>query len=184
MKLSDINLGFLWEKRIEIVVDAPDPFDEKWDTEYLKFSEFIKVSPIPKVIELMIIAYKDTYPRTYWSGSFLNNKIFKSNPKRDSDRVIVFDKSYMSRQDIVSYSNKEKIAKGEFEYPAKIMLEFVSNYNLATPIERALNGKNYTKNTIENQTIYVVENSPIAQLEITDKSFKLIVNKEHYQYIV
>ena len=132
----------------------------------------------------MVIAHKDKYPRTYWSGSFLNNKIFKSNPKRDSNGVVVFDKSYISRQDIVNYVNKEKIAKGEFEYAAEIMLEFAASHDLAIPIEHALDGKTYAKNTVGNLTTYTIENSPLAQLEITNKTFKLIVNEDYYEYIV
>ena len=183
MEIADINLGFLWEERGGPILDAPDPFWEKWREDKGNFREFMKTESISKIVELMVLAYRDKYPRDYWSSNFLNDKIWKSELEADSDGIKTYGKDYMLRKDVISYADKEKIAQGEFEYSSEIMLEFATNHDLETPIERALQGKIYTKNIIGSQTTYVVENSPLAQIEITDRSFKLLINKDYYVYL-
>ena len=50
IEISDINLEFLWEKRTKILLDVPDPFDEKWRDERIKFRAFLKTELIAKVV--------------------------------------------------------------------------------------------------------------------------------------
>ncbi len=63
MNITNINLGFLWIENPNHILDAPDPFDEKWDSEYLKLYNFIEFEPLEKVIDLIILMYKDKYPK-------------------------------------------------------------------------------------------------------------------------
>jgi len=182
MEITDIKLGFLWEDRGGPILDAPDPFDEKWRAEKMKVYDFMKNETIPKIIELMVIGYRDKYPRDYWTSSFLNMKILKTDVVADENGVSTYGEDYMLRSDIVAYTNKEKITQEGFEYSSEITLNFKEDHDLETPIERVLEGKTFTKNPLGSPTIYTVEDSAISQLEITANSFKLIVNDDYYVY--
>jgi len=183
MEITNINLGFLWEERGGYILDAPDPFWEKWREDKVKFYEFMKTESIPKILELMALAYKDKFPRDYWSSNFLNEKIRQTDVDADEDGVKTYGKEYMLRDDVISFADKEKIVQGEFEYSSEIRLEFRESHDLETPIERALEGKNFSKSVVGDNTIYTVEDSPISQLEITSGSFKLIVNENYFVYL-
>jgi len=68
MEVQDINLNFLWLQKGGPILDAPDPFWEKWASEEIKFYNFIKQASISKLIQLIVTAYKEQYPRNYWGG--------------------------------------------------------------------------------------------------------------------
>jgi len=182
MEITDINLGFLWEDRGGYILDAPDPFWEKWRADKLKFYDFMKNETVPKIIELMVIGYRDEFPRNYWSSNFLNMKILKTDVVADENGAKTYGKDYMLRSDIIAYINREKITKEGFDYSSEITLAFKEEHDLETPIERALEGKNFTKNPLGSPTIYSVEDSAISQIEITASSFKLIVNDDYYVF--
>ena len=182
MEITDINLGFLWEERKGITLDAPDPFWEKWSADRLKFYDFMENETIPKIIELTVLGYRDEFPRNFWASIFLNRKILKTDVLTDENGVKTYGKDYMRRSDISTYADREKITQEGFDYSSEMILEFKEDYDLETPIERALEGKNYTKNPLGSPIIYTVEDSAISQIEITTSSFKLIVNDDYYVY--
>jgi len=182
MKISDINLGFLWEERKGIILDAPHPFDEKWDAETLKFYAFMENENIPKIIELTVMGYRDEFPRDFWAGIFLNMKILKTDIFADENGVKTYGEDYLRRNDIITYISKQKVTHDGFDYFSEMTLGFKEDHDLATPIERALEGKTFTKNPLGSPIIYTIEDSAISQIEITASSFKLIVNDDYYVY--
>lgn len=50
-------------------------------------------------------------------------------------------------------------------------------------VEKTLQGKDFTKTKEGDKTVFKVNNSPIASIEITPKSFKLKINEEIYKYL-
>ncbi|MDC8006032.1 hypothetical protein POV27_18415 [Aureisphaera galaxeae] len=183
MEIRDINLGFLWEERGGPILDAPDPFWEKWREDKVKFYSFMKTEPIHKIVELMVIAYKDKFPRDYWSSNFLNEKIRQTDVEEDENGFKIYGKDYMLRHDVISFADKEKITDGEFEYSSEIKIEFIEGRDLTVPIEKVLEGKDFSKSTLGDTVVYTVEESPISQLEVTPRSFKIIVNEDYYVYL-
>ncbi len=73
----------------------------------------------------------------------------------------------------------EQIESGwsSFGYSKYLFLELAEKISIAT-IEEVIANKKYTK-TIKNGLItYVLEDSPIATLEVTKKSIKLTINED------
>lgn len=62
MKITEINLGFLWDRYIP-VLDATSPYEIKWDGQINKFDKFLREEPLDKVLEAVVVAFKNDYPR-------------------------------------------------------------------------------------------------------------------------
>ena len=91
----------------------------------------------------------------------------------------------LEREDIISFVTEkyrgsiknELIPEDRDVYETEIALQFSKPFSLSV-IDEALEGVVFTKSTTSEITTYLVENSPIAKLEVTSKSFTIYVNKE------
>jgi len=181
MNITDINLGFLWIEKTSFWLDAPDPFDEKWRDDRVKLSYFIELEPLEKVIDLIILMYKDKYPK---------NSVFAGISTGRSARYVYMENGYevidgenISRTDITKYKDKNKLDKDGFEYLVEMVLEFKDTISLAKIIEKRLIGKEYTKQENGDNIIYTINKSPLASVEISSKSFKMIINEDYYVFL-
>ncbi len=73
----------------------------------------------------------------------------------------------------------EQIESGwsSFGYSKYLFLELTEKISITT-IEEVIGHKKYTKKVKGNVIIYVLEDSPIATLEITTHSIKLTINED------
>lgn len=180
MEINEINLDFLWEKNRTFVLDGPTPFWEKWRDEKRKYAKFIETEPLEKVIALMIISFKDNYPRDSWFG-ILVNSMEGVNSIQTQDKYSILDGKYIVRDDISTLKWIEKQDKDKFEYDYERIFEFYEPVSLTDTIEEHLSDKTYTKESIDDGTLYKVEQSPIAEIAVTPKSFRLTINEEFYE---
>ena len=180
MEITDIDLNFLWLEKRVVVLDAPDPFWEKWRSEHVKFYDFIESTSIPKLIQLIIIAYKDKYPRRYWGGAILNSKNYVEKIENGYN---ILEAKNILRDDISRYLDKDYVDQNDLNYLEELILEFTEPQELEAPIDVILEGKEYEKTTNIDSIVYNVQNSPIAQLEIAPQSFKLIANRDFFVYL-
>ena len=178
MIFEGINIGFLWEDVNEKILDAPNPFDEKWRTEMVKYGNFNDSGPLEKVLQLMIIAYKDKSPRVMFAIS----KDIKSAAKAiyKDDKVIQL-KEHLARTDIERFTDTIKDKDG-LEIPVERFFEFVDSHNFTNMVENTLKGKQFSKTIEGDKIIFKVENSPIDSIELTFKSFLLKINDLIYKY--
>ncbi|GGG23229.1 hypothetical protein GCM10011344_24970 [Dokdonia pacifica] len=181
MEITDIQLDFLWLTKGGPILDAPDPFWEKWRKEKLKLSNFIKTESIPKLIQLIVTAYKDQYPRSYWGGGILLD--LENYAPKEEEGYVLIESSSMIRKDIKKIKKKHYTDNEDLSYLSELIYEFTDSHELEVPIETILEGKVYEKVTNVNVITYTVEESPIAQLVITPQSFKLIVNEAYFVYL-
>jgi hypothetical protein len=179
MIFEGINIGFLWEDINEKILDAPNPFDEKWRTEMVKYGNFNDSGSLEKVLQLMIIAYKDKSPR----DMFAISKDIKSAAKAiyKDDKVIQL-KEHLARTDIERFTDTIKDQNGLNIYVERFF-EFVSTHDFKNMVEKTLQGKEFTKTKEDDKTIFKVNNSPIDSIELTPKSFRLKINDQIYKYL-
>lgn len=179
MTFEGINIGFLWEDINEKILDAPNPFDEKWRDEKIKYGKFNKTGSLEKVLQLLIIAYKDRSPR----DMFTLSKDIKSAGKAiyKDDKVIQL-KEHLARTDIERFTDTIKDQNGLDIYVERFF-EFVSTHDFTSMVEKTLQGKDFTKTSEGDKTIFKVNNSPIDSIELTPKSFKLKINEGVYKYL-
>jgi hypothetical protein len=175
MIFEGINIGFLWEDINEKILDAPNPFDEKWRDEKIKYRDFNKKGPLEKVLQLLIIAYKDNSPREMFYIGKNGDSIIKDN-------LIVQLKEHLARADIEKFTKKEKEIKG-LDITIERLFEFVGTHNFVNMVETTLSGKSFIKNVVGDKTIFVVNNSPIGKIELTPKSFMLKLNEDVYEFL-
>jgi hypothetical protein len=180
MEITDIQLDFLWLSRGGPILDAPDPFWEKWADEKLKLSDFIKTESISKLVQLIVTAYKDQYPRSYWGGAILDHTTY--TPKKE-DGYSVIEASSITRKDIKKVKSKYDTDDRDLSYLSELIYVFTDIQELEAPIETILESKAYEKATNVNEITYTVEESPIAQIIITPQSFRLIVNETYFVYL-
>lgn len=175
MKFEGINIGFLWEDINEKNLDAPNPFDEKWRADMVKYGKFNKTGPLEKVLELLIIAYKDKSPRDMFHVSKNGDSIEKGNK-------IIELKEHLIRTDLEKITKTKKEIKG-LDITIERLFEFVGSHNFNAMVENRLSGKSFTKSVVGDKTIFIVNNSPIGRIELTPKSFMLKLNEAEYKFL-
>lgn len=181
MEITDIQLDFLWLTKGGPVFGAPDPFWEKWSEEKLMLNDFIETESIPKLIQLIVTAYKEQYPRNYWGGGLILD--LENYAPKEEDGYVLIESSSMIRKDIKKIKKKHDTDNEGLRYLSELIYEFTDSHELEVPIETILERKSYEKVTNVNEITYTVEESPIAQLVITPQSFKLIVNEAYFVYL-
>lgn len=179
MEITDLKLDFLWLKNPYMILGKKDPFWETWQPERWKFSEFVETAPIEKVLELIIIAYKDKYPREYWTGIFMTRK--GAREVKRIDGYSIFKEDYLSKDDMATYKVKLKQDAGGIDYLSEMIIELKEPYSdMISMVERTLSGKTYTKASRNGNTIYQLTDSPLLKLEVAEKYFALTVNDDFH----
>ncbi|WP_072962509.1 hypothetical protein [Flavobacterium aquidurense] len=162
-----------------------------WDERH--FEDYVKVCSFEELIFLMIYIYKDKYPRSIFDSAISldyekQNLLSHTNKKGRgiSENKYIFNN--FLRKDVTGMISQfhseeytedeiiEKYWRGE-SYMQNLFLEF----NKEVPIhiiDKALEGKEYTKTEKDGVLLYEVKDSPIASLEVTKNSIKLNINEE------
>ena len=174
IRYEEINLGFLWNDINEKILDGPNPFDEKWRTERIKYRKFNKTGPLEKVLELLIIAYKNDSPRDFFYIGKNGDAIYKDN-------LTIQLKEHLVRTDIEKITETKKDQNGLDIYVERFF-EFTSSHDFTQMVEKTLKGKDFTKTIQGNKTVFIINNSPIDSIELTPKSFRLTINDQIYKY--
>lgn len=190
------KLDFLYfnpELTEENYMDKREIYYDKVGWDERRFEDYAETCSFEELIYLMIYIYKDKYPREKFYGiisldSEDQNLTSYTNKK---GRVISENKYIFSnffREEVIGmttqfhneeYPDEETIEKywsSEY-YMQHLFLEF----NKEVPIhiiDKALEGKKYTKTEKDDILLYEVKDSPIASLEITKNSIKLNINED------
>lgn len=190
------KLDFLYfnlEHTEENYLSRKELYYDKVDWDERHFEDYAKTCSFEELVYLMIYTYKDKYARDKFESIIsLDSKdqILQSYTSKKG-RIITETKynSYnFSRTEVIGmisqyhseqYSDEEineKYWKSE-SYMQNLFLEF----NQEVPIhiiDKALEGKEYTKTEKDNILLYEVKDSPIATLKVTKNSIKLNINEE------
>lgn len=181
-----------YSNKREIYYDKVD-----WDERH--FEDYAETCSFEELIYLMIYIYKDKYPRETFPSTIsvdsqsqnllsYNNE----NGRAISENKYVFNDFF--RKDVIGmnvqyhseqYSDEEIIEKywmSEY-HMQNLFLEFSKEIPIHI-IDRALEGKQYTKTEKDNILLYQVKDSPIASLEITKNSIKLNINEDKVIFYV
>lgn len=190
------NLDFLYfnpEITEENYSDKREIYYDKvgWDERH--FENYAETCSFEELIYLMIYIYKDRYPREKFHSTIsvdsqcqnllsYNNK----NGRAISENKYIFSDFF--RKDVIGmnvqyhneeYSDEEIIEKywmGEYHIQ-NLFLEFNQEVSINI-IDKALEGKEYTKTKKNNVLFYEVKDSSIASLEVTKNSIKLNINED------
>ncbi|WP_345145463.1 hypothetical protein [Flavobacterium ginsengiterrae] len=162
-----------------------------WDERH--FEEYVESCSFEELIFLMIYIYRDQYPRDKFESTISLNseKLNLLSYTNKIGRAITEDKYISSnflRKNVITmyaqyhneqYTDKELLEKhwtGEY-HMQNLFLEFDSEIPMKI-VDKALEGKEYTKIQEEDLLVYEVKDSPIASLEITKNSIKLNINED------
>ena len=190
------KLDFLYfnlERTEENYLTSRQLYYDKFDLDENHFDDYIRGCSLEELVYLMIYIYKDKYPRSVFHFAIsLDSKqenllsYISENKRTISENKFSHDK--FLREDVIAmstqhhdeeYSDEESIEKywrGE-SYMQNLFLEF----NQEVPIhiiDKALEGKEYTKTEKDNILLYELKESPIASLEVNKNSIKLNINEE------
>ncbi|WP_291152212.1 hypothetical protein [Flavobacterium sp. UBA7680] len=162
-----------------------------WDERH--FENYVETCSFEELIFIMIHIYRDKYPREKFDSSISvdwEDQNLKSYTNKKG-RIITENKFIFNdfiRKDVINMSSQfhseeytddesiEKYWRNE-SYMQNLFLEFNKEIPLEI-IEKALEGKDYTKTKKDSILIYEVQNSPIASLEVTKNSIKLNINED------
>ena len=190
------KLDFLYfnlERTEENYLTSRQLYYDKFDLDENHFDDYIRGCSLEELVYLMIYIYKDKYPRSVFHfaislDSKQENLLSHISENKRTIRENKFSHDKFLREDVIAmstqhhdeeYSDEESIEKywrGE-SYMQNLFLEF----NQEVPIhiiDKALEGKEYTKTEKDNILLYEVKDSPIASLEVNKNSIKLNINEE------
>ncbi|WP_046759376.1 hypothetical protein [Kordia jejudonensis] len=179
MKIRDIDLGFLWDRYIPIL-GATSPYELKWDNEIDKFDEYLQKEPIEKMLEAVVIAFKDQYPRALFLYGALSIGFYSQIVEEGEYRGL--NQKDIKRNDILKYRHKLYTNPEDYEFIVEIILEYISTFNVVSFVENGLAGKLYTKIEQNGYTVFKVQDSPIAEISVSTTKFHLKINKEKLVY--
>lgn len=162
-----------------------------WDERH--FEDYAENCSFAELIYLMIYIYKDKYPRNIFPSAISvdyekQNLLSYTNKKGRaiSENKYIFNN--FLRKDVIGmisqfhseqYPDEEIVEKywmSEY-YMQNLFLEFNQEIPINI-IDKALEGKEYTKVKKEGAFLYEVNDSPIASLEVTKNSIKLNINED------
>lgn len=190
------KLDFLYfnlEETEENYLNRTELYYSKFDCDERYFENYAENCSFEELIFLMIYIYKDKYPREnfYRTISLDSDDYNILSYTNDNGRIISENKSIYNnflRKEVIGmttqfhneeYSDDEFIEKywrSEY-YMQNLFLEFNREIPLET-VEKALEGKYYTKTEKNELLIYQVKDSSIASLEITKNGIKLNINED------
>ena len=179
MEITEIDLGFLWDRYIPML-DATSPYEIKWANEIDKFDKFLREESLDKVLEAVVIAFKDNYPRALFLYGALH-KDFYSETIEEGD-YSGLDQKDIRRNDILKYMDKSYIDSDDYEFVIEIVLDYISTPTAIEYVEKGLQGKIYTKVEQGDETIFQVQNSPILEIKVSSTQFHLKIDKEKFVY--
>ncbi len=195
-KLDFIYINFektfeTWCNKNEIYLNLLG--EENVDDKY-HFDDYIKVCSLDDLIYLFIYLYVDRYPKDHKFPLALSleskddviEEYIAENKRKITEEI--HDFYDFERKDIVKfiyqfrleiYGVDEQIESGwpAAGYSKYFFLEFTEEIATVT-IEEVIAHKKYTKTIKDGLITYVLEDSPIATLEVTKKSIKLTINED------
>lgn len=179
----NLDLVFLYQEPLKrdffIALDRDEEFEEwiyKYEKEQDEFYDFTNKCSTDDLIYMFIKPFVEKYPR-----------VFKIALSIASDYQVVDEDIYkfvkFKRNDIKRLETELEIGpiKNKYlpedrdTYDKKITIEFTKSFSQNAVIE-ALKGKEYTQANINGLTTYIVKNSPIDRLEVSDKGFTILIN--------
>ncbi len=187
MENKNINLDFLYYQRVA-VLDGVDPKEEKLKKTARVFKKNMKEYKLNEVIQLIIYSYKENYAQhKFFSACFYDVKTGLDRPQ-EPEGIGKYDQ-YMSKQNMARKDIEHsilRIFKDDYEktnarFLKEMELLFVDNQELKDSVEEALEGKEFSKNEDGEITIYKVEDSPIAEIELSPKKFVLRTNSDKWK---
>ena len=153
------------------------------------FEKYINTSSIPEVCELIVISYKQQYAQQkYWYRKLLNGDSFGIDyeyPKElDEEADLFAPKEVLERNDFeyVLMRQFDDVEKNCY-YLKEFEIKFSTSQDLIqfqVAIENGLEGKTFTKSSIANEVSYVVTNSSISKIVISDTKFLMHINPEKW----
>ncbi|WP_397364133.1 hypothetical protein [Olleya sp. R77988] len=142
----------------------------------------MKNTTIDKYFELMIYAHRDLYPRDYWIGGTILKPGYSPDFKEYENEYTVLDGQHFIYPELEKVKRVIKNDKDDFDYTFEYIYEFNESLSLNEIIEKALQGKEYTKTEELSYTSYRLENSPIDSIKTGSDFLSFTINEDYYRY--
>lgn len=154
--------------------DIHDPnYKDNFEKEE-KLEELFYKSSLTELIVTIIKVFKEKYanPMPIWSGIVSYEKSTKKeNSKRPDIKTLKFDFKY----------GVKSIFGEDTEYLDNLFFKFSVPFSgLKTSVKKALLGKQFTETNDNSSTIFIVNNSPILKIEITNTTFHIFIDKNSF----
>ncbi len=185
---TGINLEFLYYQQ-QVILGGEDPRYVEMRTMRLAFDTFMKTMPLSKVIDLLIIGYLKEYAQyKYYAVCFFDANSTLDTPSEpeelgEYDQFLL--KEEMTRNDIEHVFLRifhDEDSEDDSTYLQEFEMKFlVEQNNLEVIIDRTLRGVTYSKSTDLGSTKFVIEDSPIAEIEISSDKFIMRINEDKWK---
>ena len=186
-----MNLEFLYYQQ-KGILDGRDPKMEKLKPSIDLYYEALNNSKIEDVIGLIIKPYREQYAQfkylfmgLYKAGSHGLKVTYPSFVDLEKDYYLPVAK--MNRTDIsyVFFNNFDDEDNTNALFLDELVLSFVDEENgIATAVETALSGLDFSKEAVDNGFLYKLTNTPILEISVAPQEFRMKLNPEHWEVYV
>ncbi|WP_299119600.1 hypothetical protein [uncultured Tenacibaculum sp.] len=187
MKEQNINLDFLYYQR-KLILDGVDPKEEEYKSVARIFENEMKKCELSKAVQLIILGYKEKYAQhKFYGGCFYEVKtpmVDTEYPDYLGPNDFYMPKQEMSRRDIehlILRIFKDDYEKTNTRYLQELELMFTEPQDLNDVIEKTLKDKEFSKKESYKSTFFIVEDSPISEIEVSSKKFIMRTNSDKWK---
>jgi len=182
----DFKLDFLYYQEQQIL-DGKDPKMDELRPHIFKFKEYMGAAPLENIIQLILHAHEEKYPQPkYWYTKLLvpnSSSIEVTYPSDlDEESDLYLSPKEMTRDDLshLILRQFDDVANNSFLLKElELAFEEPQDYPaLVQTIEGSLEGLTFVKDETLEETVFTVEDSPIANVRITPNTFVLGINQD------
>ena len=186
-----MNLEFLYYQE-KGILDGSDPKMIEFRPYIEEFKEYLSQEKLSDIIILIIDSYLDKYAQfkyffsgLYKSGSYGLKISYPSYVDLEEDFYLSNEE--MNRMDLsFAYFNNfydEDNTNGVFL--DELVLSFVNKETgIETAVEEVIRGVNYLKVATDNGFLYKLRNTPILEISVASKEFRMKLNPEKWEVYV
>ena len=187
MNKETIDLKFLYHQK-KAVLGGEDSIDKAMSELKFKFYDKMISLSLKEVLRIIICAYKDEYANhSCFKACFfdVNSPLDSLNkPAHIRKQDFYISNNEMARVDIeylLLKTYKDPNENSPLSYLEEMEIGFVAPQEFDLFIDLLLEGKTFTRNSIDDTFVYKVEDSPIYQIKLFQQQFVLTINQAFWK---
>ena len=186
-----MNLEFLYYQQ-KGVLDGVDPKMIELRPYIDEFKEYLSKEKLGNIVELLISSYLDMYAQSkYFFRGFLDADTYTIKVDYpdfvDLEKDLYLPIELMHRNDIsyIYFNNFDDEDNTNALFLDELELSFVDKeHGIATAVETALSGLDFSKEAVDNGFLYKLTNTPILEISVAPQEFRMKLNPEHWEVYV
>ena len=185
-----MNLDFLYYQR-KLILEGNDPKEQELKPLVNTFYNYMATQSLSDIVKVIIASYKEQYSQhKFYISCFYDPTTSWETPKYPDhlgldNHDFYLSKDRMTRNDIEHILLRiftDDHTKTNTNFLEELELIFTNPQNdLGNTIQESLVDKEFTVSESTNKKTFIVSNSAISEIELTDKKFIMRINTNKWK---